>query len=522
MKRFFNVAGPCVPGEHYMLPAQARCADLMPLVEQKAYFCIHAPRQTGKTTMIQDFVRTLNASGRHYALYATLETANVCETVVEGARTIMGILRMMMNVYHPALRNLKFGQDADYSDPENVVLNALTDACARLDRPLVIMFDEADSLKGPVLISFLRQLRSGYINRAMSPFVHSIALVGMRNLRDYKGKIRDDSATMGSASPFNIVTEALTIRNFMREEIAALYAQHAEDTGQVFSEDVVDEAWRLTCGQPYLVNALAKETVEKILGRDVTRAIKKEHIEQAAQNLIMNRVTHIDSLMERLREERVRRIIEPVITGADREIDTLDNDYQYVLDLGLIKRERGEIMPANPIYGEVIVRTLNNKIQNDLEEGKYPYLPPRYIEGDRFDMSKCLKDFQQFWREHSAIWTQMPRYQEAAPHLILAAFLQNSINSRGSLDREYASGRGRMDLCVWFLNRPYPVELKIRRSESDLDKGIEQLNRYMDTVGTREGWLLLFDQRPEISWEEKIYWRTRDLPGDAVVHCAGC
>jgi len=49
-----------------------------------------------------------------------------------------------------------------------------------------IFFDEADCLANGTLIAFLRQLRNGYVNRGRIPFVHSIALVGMRNIRDYK------------------------------------------------------------------------------------------------------------------------------------------------------------------------------------------------------------------------------------------------------------------------------------------------------------------------------------------------
>ncbi|MCX7049600.1 MAG: ATP-binding protein [Candidatus Sumerlaeota bacterium] len=521
MKRFFNVAGPCIPGEHYMLSAQARCADLMPLIENRSYFCIHAPRQTGKTTLIKDFVRTLNAGGKYYALYASLERAHVCETVADGMRVIIGILQDMMEDY-PAFRDKEFGREANLSDPENVLKRELKDVCERLDRPLVIMFDEADCLSGPLLISFLRQLRDGYVNRDVAPFVHSLALVGMRNLRDYKGKLRKDSQTLGSASPFNIVKESLTIRNFTRKEIAALYAQHTEDTGQIFPEDAMDEVWRLTCGQPYLVNAIACEIVEKTLARDATRAIAKEHVEEAAQNLILQRVTHIDSLMARLEEDRVRRILIPVILGEEMKIDYLHDDVQYVLDMGLLAIKHGQLAPANPIYGEVILRTLNYNVQMNLDAGQYPYLAPRYLESGRFDMNLLMKEFQQFWREHSAIWSKMPLYEEAAPHLIMTGFLQRVINAKGSLDREYAAGRGRMDLCVWFEGRPYPIELKIRHLESDVEKGIGQLRGYMDTVGAREGWFVLFDQRPDVSWDEKIYWKTRDLPGGASVHCVGC
>jgi hypothetical protein len=88
---------------------------------------------------------------------------------------------------------------------------AFSHFCQALDKPLVILFDEVDCLSNGTLIAFLRQLRDGYINRNQIPFIHSVALVGMRNIRDYKGKIREDRETVGSASPFNIVKASKTL-----------------------------------------------------------------------------------------------------------------------------------------------------------------------------------------------------------------------------------------------------------------------------------------------------------------------
>ncbi len=54
MEKHFNVAGPCFPNRHYMLPALDRMPEIRRLVEQEMYFVIHAPRQTGKTTAVFD------------------------------------------------------------------------------------------------------------------------------------------------------------------------------------------------------------------------------------------------------------------------------------------------------------------------------------------------------------------------------------------------------------------------------------------------------------------------------------
>ena len=57
MEKYFNIAGPCNPERHYMLPALDRLPDIRRLVNQEQYFVVHAPRQTGKTTALKALVR---------------------------------------------------------------------------------------------------------------------------------------------------------------------------------------------------------------------------------------------------------------------------------------------------------------------------------------------------------------------------------------------------------------------------------------------------------------------------------
>ena len=162
----------------------------------------------------------------------------------------------------------------------------------------------------------------------MVPFVHSIVLVGMRNLRDYKAQVRPDSETLGTASLFNIVTEYINLRNFTREEVAELYLQHTEETTQVFETDAIDYAFDQTQGQPWLVNAIAREPVEKICKKDYTQVITKNLIELAIQDIILTRGTHFDSLIRKLKEPRIRKVIAPLIMG-DEIMDRTDDDYLY-------------------------------------------------------------------------------------------------------------------------------------------------------------------------------------------------
>lgn len=61
----------------------------------------------------------------------------------------------------------------------------------------------------------------------------------------------------GKTTCFRTLADSLT-------EVAELYGQHTADTGQVFTPEALTLAWELTRGQPWLVNALARQAVEKV------------------------------------------------------------------------------------------------------------------------------------------------------------------------------------------------------------------------------------------------------------------
>ena len=175
MERYFNIAGPCIPGKHYMLPALDRLPQIRRLVEREQYFVIHAPRQTGKTTAVQALVDEINAKGNMVAIYCTLETL---QNAVDPEKASLAIRDLILNNFSAAFPEETAGvarQDAICS-AGIAIRSALRLLCRRAGKSLVVFFDEADCLFGNVLISFLRQLRDGYVNRAKIPFPTSIPL----------------------------------------------------------------------------------------------------------------------------------------------------------------------------------------------------------------------------------------------------------------------------------------------------------------------------------------------------------
>ncbi|MEM9218803.1 MAG: ATP-binding protein [Cyanobacteria bacterium P01_F01_bin.150] len=487
MPKWFNTAGPCRPDKHYMLPAIARLPPLDRLIAQESYFVIHAPRQTGKTTAMLALAQQLTAQGDYAAIMVSVEVGAPFSHNPDKAEIyILESWRQAAKAWLPPEL-----QPPSWPQVEGSRIGAaLQSWCHACPKPLIIFIDEIDSLIDDALISVLRQLRDGYPRRPLN-FPHALALIGMRDVRDYKittgGRTR-----LQTASPFNIKVKSLTLANFTQAEVHQLYQQHTDATGQQFTSDAMKTAFELTQGQPWLVNALAKEIVEELVPDEQT-TITLEHMHRAKEILIQRRETHLDSLADRLEEARIRAVIEPLMAGQELDQIPLD-DRDYLVDLGLLRRSSaGGIVVANRIYQEVLPRMLASGPQDSL-----PQISPTWLQPDgELDVDKLLEAFLKFWRQHGQPLLKSAPYHKIAPHLVMMAFLHRVVNGGGSLEREYAIGSDRMDLCLCYGAVTLGIELKVwRQSRPDpLIVGLRQLDKYLAGLGMEWGWLVIFDQR---------------------------
>ena len=526
--RFFNTAGPIKAEMHYHISPLARldCDDFLQLIRQEKYFVLHAPRQTGKTSALLALRDELNASGEFRCVCVNVEVGQTAREDVAAA--MRAILSALARAARHALDDL-FVTDIwrgilDDAGPNDALGETLACWAAADPKPLVLMIDEVDALIGDTLLAVLRQLRAGHPERPRR-FPQSVILCGVRDVRDYRIRSTAENAIIAGGSAFNIRAESLRLGDFSRAEVESLLAQHTEETGQAFTEEARRDIWELTQGQPWLVNALAYEACwGNKAGRDRSRSITADAIQDAREQLILRRETHLDQLTDKLQEERVRRVVEPLLKGADDAGSFAAADLQYVRDLGLVRTD-DPIAIANPIYREVIPRDLTYTTQ-----AGFHHDPAWYVDADgTLQVGKLLAAFQEFFREHSEHWMERFQYKEAGPQLLLQAFLQRIVNSGGRIEREYGLGRMRTDLLlIWPVGgdrgktQKVVIECKVLRRglERTLREGLEQTRAYMDRCATAEGHLVLFDRSEGKSWDDKVY-RREETEGGAPVEVWG-
>ena len=521
--------GPVEAERHYCIPPLNRVNldEILELIADRRYFVLHAPRQTGKTSILLALQDRLNAEGEYRCVYVNVEGCQEAgEDTARATRTLLADLASRsFEVLRDDFVERTMSEHLEKYGPGAALGQTLVRWSAASQVPLVLLIDEIDTLVGDSLISVLRQLRANY-DRRPSHFPQSVILCGVRDVRDYQIYSSREGTNVKGGSAFNIKAESLRLGDFSQGEVRELLAQYTAERGQAFEVGAVERIWALTCGQPWLVNALAYEACFKgEAGGESSGPIRADAIDQAKDGLILKRVTHLHQLADKLREDRVRRVILPMLAGSE-DWDYSVRDLEYVRDLGLVALE-GEVRIANPIYAEVVPRELTAVLQSGLET---QVDSAWYVNADgSLDVAGLLSAFQRYFRENAESWVERYGHAEAGPQLVLHAYLQRVVNSWGRIGREYAVGRGRTDLLIeWRQLKPhgqacirkYVVECKVRTPKVGLDRlireGREQTAMYMDRVGSESGHLVIFDLRPGLSWEQRLYRKDPEPDGRPI------
>jgi len=493
-----------------MLPPEDRLvgAQLHRYIRDNLYWVLHAPRQTGKTTFLQSWAREINAGDEAVACYVSVER---CQGIPDIERAIPGICESIIQWAKTyGLPQPLLGNEQPQSQL-GAILRKWSELVA--PKPLVLLFDETDVIEGEALISFLRQLRDGYAQRGVGNFPVSIALVGMRDLKDYITAAKDGTAP-NPGSPFNIKADSAILSNFSQTDIEKLFSQRTEETGQKITPEALGYVYDQSRGQPWIVNSLYMRATMRVLQEEECGTVTLTHVREAREQMVLARETHLDALAYRLENPVIRKITESLIVGKADPLLAESEGFRLCLDLGLVTKEKGTPSIANPIYREVLARQLTYSPQLAMPEPEWQWENP----DGSLDMDALLKEFQKFWRRNSVIWEERMNYTEAFPHLLLMAFLQRVLNGGGHIDREYAAGRGRMDLAVEYNGKTYIIEIKLVHSydtpEEIRQEGLFQTAKYRDRIDTTaSAYLVIFDRRKETkekTWDERLTWEMAD------------
>jgi hypothetical protein len=386
--------------------------------------------------------------------------------------------------------------------------------------PLIVLFDEVDLLQGQTLASFLFQLRNGYAARGIGSFPVSVGLASMGGISRNANNSVDCE---GAASPFDFHDDNLSLGFFSFDDIVLLISQYSNETGKKFDRDALECIWYLSSGQPDLVNALLQQCTASE-DHFAMQAISVNTVQQARLTIVGKSTYLAERISARFGQfPRLRRIVILLLFGFELGPD--DHFDPDLLDyLG--------IAPAADVVPILGIPLIADSLLLELTQGFRACIPPpefRWQQPDgKLDMEALFHEFQDFWAQHADIWEEKADYTEAFPHLLLMAFLQRVVNGGGRIEREYAAGRGRVDLAVLYSGHWSIIEIKLvshQGRESTIQKGLEQVIRYRDSIDrSADAWLVVFDRTEKgrkKSWKKRLSWEVRETAAGRVTLVGG-
>jgi len=359
--REFNITGSIVPEEHYYVDPAPTIKKLMELVEKRRYFIINRPRQFGKTTILNFLAQRLQATGKFVPALISFERFTQRADITEAEFYLKTAKRIV--------------EEMAYIAPDAMNAEAATPAVADRDDffdwlreicqsySLVLLIDEVDAAPETVVVGFLASLREMYLERSRrrKPAPYAVALAGVHDLKNLKARYRNETQTIGSASPFNIAID-YELPGFSLKNIRQYYLQHTAATGQEFDDAVISRVYEVTNGHPWLVSVLAKLLVEKIVPNRKLR-IRLGHVENAIQELLATPNPNFDSLLKNARNASLFPIVLDLLEAKPRRYGIQNATIRLGVEHGIFAAKDRQLILANLIYVQVLYQNFEKELE---------------------------------------------------------------------------------------------------------------------------------------------------------------
>jgi hypothetical protein len=488
--RKFNTSGANNPDIHFTVMREAQLQQALEQITRPAdpkggrYFTLYAPRQTGKTTFVEQLMKRMDRQQFFPAMISFEALANADEPIF----------------YREFAKLLDRRGNFPFPIPEMSNKYDLIDFFAalktKLPQKLCLIIDEFDGLNAPYIGDLLHLFRDIYQARDKKYNLHSLILIGVRNLTE---------VNLEHASPFN-TNDEIRLSFFAREETFDLMAQYEAESGQLFAPEVKERIYYETQGQPGLVSALCKKIVEDLnpgTGKMIGPEIADEAIERFIRVDISKNVANIVNKARQVEDH----VLELFTTS--KKIDfNIDEEWQKflwvhgVIDVEDSGGKEKYIKFSCPLYQKKLYFAFKPRI----DEARY-YVPigvsykSFLLPDGTLDLFALLQAYQAYVNRRGkkafahARKRKDGRYVEAAYHYSLDTFLSAAMPYLdGQSHVEFPTGNGKVDIFIFHQNNKYILEVKNYTSEDQLIKAKAQAVRYAQSEGLREVYLVVFSE----------------------------
>ena len=495
MRRFTSY-GPADPDLHYYAPRKELIekAFTQLLGEEPLkgghYFTVWAPRQTGKTWVMQQILHRLKKDPRLHTLKINLE-------ILKRKTNVGEILEIIAKEIGDGLGKTFEGIDDEFKFQGIFKKDVL-------DKPLILILDEFDAIDEIGINTIVGVFRNIFIHRRdeidntteqKTYLLHGVALIGVRSVLGIENQ---------KGSPFN-VQRSLHIPNLTHDEVKGLFQWYEKESRQTIDPEVIDRLFYETNGQPGLTCWFG-ELLTETYNRDITTPITMKQFKYAysnASNVLPN--NNILNLISKVKKAPYRETAIELFQTDEKIEFSFDNEelnYLYmngVIDYESVETDTGEMESyckfSSPFVQTRLFNYFSRKLFDYLGQLIHPLdTMEDAVTTETLNIRHIMKRYQAYLDKNKDIFFKgVPRRKkdlkiyEAIYHFNLYRYLYDLLKKRGiEVIPEFPTGNGKIDLILKYRGRVYALELKSFSDIYDYRQGIEQAAAYGQKLGLPE------------------------------------
>ena len=474
-----------------MVDISDKLQKIISLIDAEEYFTINRARQFGKTTTLDQLYRILK--DKYIVLSISFEgLGDIAFSSEERfCSSFTNMVSKMLKVNNVS-NEIISDWESDNNSFEDLS-NSITKLSRATDKEVILFIDEVDkSSNNQLFLHFIGMLRNKYLDRSkgLDYTFKSVILAGVYDVKNLKLKVRSEEEAKYN-SPWNIAADFKIDMSFNPKEIASMLIEYEKDANTGMKIDAISsEIYKYTNGYPFLVSKLCKMIDEEL---DKNWTIKG--IELALKILFDERNTLFDDLIKNIENYKVLYDLAYDITIRNNIISYNSNAHELGIMFSIFKNENGRLIIHNKIFEIILYNYLiAKKYIEEIGIKLHDYTAKGLYENEdgTLDIKRALLKYQEYMK---SVYSDKDKdFIERQGRLLFLAFFKPIINGQGFYFVESHTGFDkRQDVVITFGNKKYIIELKVWRGNEYHQKGIKQLEEYLNLENADEGYLVIYN-----------------------------
>ena len=498
--RRFSSYGPIDTATEYFVPRTTLIDETLgQLVGENPdrtghYITIWAPRQRGKTWVLQQVLRRIwddEAYAGFDVAKVNLQTPLDDDNPLSVAKYILSDLGRRLKV--------KLPQPQTMEEFEQCFSRTF------LNKPLILILDEFDAISHKNITAMIKSFRNVHVQRRDDSnilsvekeyLLHGVALIGVQ------GVLGEGNP---SGSPFN-VQRSVNIPNLTYAEVEEMYRWYERESGQGVEQSLIDRVYYETTGQPGVVSWFGELVTERF-NRTPDQPLTADDFDWMfveALNALPN-ANLLNILSKANMPEHKPFVLELFQTSSKVAFKYGDPTQTFLYLNGVTDYERDGRMTYVKFANPFVQKRLFNAFYSELFGVVGPMHEPfedltDTITESTLNVRNLLGRYQTYLNKNRDwLLNGVPRRArdnrifEATFHFSLYAYLERLLYSyRSHISPEFPTGNGQIDLVIEHADMVYGIELKSFTNMGEYQSAIGQAARYAKTLQLAEIWLGVF------------------------------